>query len=213
MELAQFTFSPWSENTYVLYDETGEACIVDPGCNSQDERNQLKDFIESKNLKPTVLVNTHCHIDHVLGNKFVAETYNLPLTAHKGEQIVLDNMVQLAMMYRTPYQKSPDITLFLDEGDQLRFGDTALEVLYTPGHSPASISFFHRESQQLLGGDVLFKGSIGRTDLPGGNLDTLLGHIRNKFFPLGDEVRVYSGHGPMTTIGEERRSNPFLIIG
>lgn len=211
MNLAHFTFSSWAENTYILFDETNEACIVDPGCNNLDEQNQLKAFIESKNLKPTVLVNTHCHIDHVLGNKFVSETYNLKLTAHKGEQVMLENMVDIARMYGTYYEKSPEISYFLDEGDKLSFGNTELEVLFTPGHSPASISFFHRESQQLVSGDVLFKGSIGRTDLPGGDLDTLLGHIRNKLFPLGDDVRVYSGHGPMTTIGEERRSNPFLI--
>ena len=211
MDIAHFTFSSWSENTYILYDESAEACIVDPGCNSLDEQNQLKTFIESKNLKPTVLVNTHCHIDHVLGNKFVSDTYNLPLTAHKGEVELLARMVDIAMMYGTPYEKSPDISLFLEEGDKLTFGNTALEVLFTPGHSPASISFYHRESKQLISGDVLFKGSIGRTDLPGGDLDTLLSHIKNKLIPLGDEVRVYSGHGPMTTIGEEKRSNPFLV--
>ncbi len=210
MEIASFTFSSWAENTYILYDDSAEACIIDPGCNSPEEQQQLASFIDSKQLKPTVLVNTHCHIDHVLGNKFVSETYNLPLTAHQGEQIVLDNMINVAMMYGTPYEPSPDISLYLDEGDKLSFGSTNLEVLFTPGHSPASISFFHKETNQLIGGDVLFKGSIGRTDLPGGDYDTLISNIKNKFLPLGDAVRVYSGHGPVTTIGEERKSNPFL---
>jgi len=210
MKIASFIFSSWAENTYVLYDESAEACIIDPGCNSLSEQQQLAAFIASKELKPTILVNTHCHIDHILGNKYVSETYNLPLTAHRGEQIVLDNMVDVARMYGTPYEKSPDITNYLDEGDELKFGNSALEVLFTPGHSPASISFFHRATSQLIGGDVLFKGSIGRTDLPGGDYDTLIGSIRNKILPLGDDVTVYSGHGPTTTVGEERKSNPFL---
>ncbi len=211
MKIAVFTFSSWAENTYVLYDDTKECCIVDPGCNDEAEQKTLVDFIESNGLIPTKLVNTHCHIDHVLGNKFVAEKYGLDLISHKGEQIVLDNMVGVAHMYGTPYEKSPDITVFLDEGDYLSFGDTKLEVYLTPGHSPASISFFHRESKQLIAGDVLFKGSIGRTDLPGGDHATLISSIKDKLYPLGDEVVVYNGHGPSTTIGEERRTNPFLV--
>lgn len=210
MNIASFTFTDWAENTYVLYDDSKECCIVDPGCNTAQERQQLVDFIEAKGLTPTRLVNTHCHIDHVLGNKFVSEKYGLPLIAHKGEEIVLAAMVQMAQMYGVSYEQSPDITEFLDEGDLLSFGNTKMEVYFTPGHSPASISFFHRESKQLIAGDVLFKGSIGRTDLPGGSMETLLESIRAKFFVLDDEVIVYSGHGPTTTIGEERRSNPFL---
>jgi len=210
MEVAVFVFSSWSENTYVLYDDSKECCIVDPGCNDASEQSALVSFIESNGLTPTKLVNTHCHIDHVLGNKFVSEKYGLDLIAHEGEQVVLDNMVQVAAMYGTPYEKSPDIKIFLNEGEYLSFGNTKLEVYFTPGHSPASISFFHRESKQLIAGDVLFKGSIGRTDLPGGNFDTLIASIKDKLYPLGDEVVVYNGHGPSTTIGEERRSNPFL---
>jgi len=211
MNVASFVFSPWSENTYVLYDDSKECCIIDPGCNSDEERQQLVDFIETNDLTPVKLVNTHCHIDHVLGNKFVSEKWNLPLVAHRGEEVVLAYMVQMAQNYGTPYDKSPDITEFLEEGDYLSFGNTQLEVYLTPGHSPASISFFHRETKQLIAGDVLFKGSIGRTDLPGGNLQTLLSSIKDKFYPLGDEVIVYNGHGPTTTIGDERRSNPFLV--
>ena len=120
-------------------------------------------------------------------------------------------MVQLAAMYGVPYDPSPPISQFVEEGDVVRFGDTTLQVLFTPGHSPASISFYHEGSQQLIGGDVLFQGSIGRTDLPGGNLQTLLSSIKDKLYPLGDEVRVYSGHGPVTSIGIERKTNPFLV--
>lgn len=211
MDIATFVFSDWSENTYLLYDETKACCIVDPGCNSDRERALLVDFIESKGLKPEKLVNTHCHIDHVLGNRFISDKYNLPLVSHKGEQIVLDNMINVSRIYNVNYDVSPDITEYLAEGDLLKFGNTALEVLFTPGHSPASISFFHRESQQLISGDVLFQSSIGRTDLPGGDYDTLINVIKTKFLVLDDAVKVYSGHGPMTTIGAERRMNPFLV--
>ena len=210
MNIEMFTFSSWSENTYILYDETKECIILDPGCSNEAERQTLVAFLETKTLTPVKLVNTHCHIDHVLGNKFISEKYNLDLVAHKGEQVILDRMVEIAAMYGTPYEKSPDIKSYLDEGDYLSFGKTNLEVYFTPGHSPASISFFHRESQQLIAGDVLFKGSIGRTDLPGGDYDTLISMIKTKFYPLGDDVVVYSGHGPSTTIGVERRTNPFL---
>ncbi len=187
-----------------------DCCIMDPGCSDAAERTQLNDFIEAKGLNPVKLVNTHCHIDHVLGNKWVADTYGLKLEAHQGEKIVLDNMVDIARMYGMPYEKSPDIEVFLKEGEFLEYGQTQLEIYFTPGHSPASLSFFHRPTKQLIAGDVLFKGSIGRTDLPGGNFDTLIKSIKEQLFPLGDDVVVYNGHGPSTTIGEEKRTNPFL---
>jgi len=211
MEVASFTFNDFSENTFVIYDKTKECCIIDPGCNTAQEEEQLVNFIEANDLKPVKLLNTHCHIDHVLGNKFISEKYNLPLVSHKGEQVVLDNMENVARMYGIPYKLSPNISEFLDEGDRLNFGNTELEIYYTPGHSPASISFFHKESRQLIAGDVLFLGSIGRTDLPGGNFDTLISSIKEKLFPLGDDVVVYCGHGPSTTIGGEKKSNPFLV--
>lgn len=210
MQVAHFTFNEFSENTYILYDNTLECIIIDPGCNSKDEENQLSTFISSQSLKPVKLVNTHCHIDHVLGNKYVAEKYSLELLAHKGEQIVLDNMENIARMYGINYNLSPNIKSYIEEGEYLVFGETKLEVYFTPGHSPASVSFFHRESNQLIAGDVLFQNSIGRTDLPGGDYNTLIKSIKEKLFPLGDEVVVYSGHGSSTTIGHEKRMNPFL---
>lgn len=211
MEIASFVFSSWAENTYIIYDETLECCIVDPGCNSAAERQQLVDFIDTKNLQPVKLVNTHCHIDHVLGNKFITEKYSVELHAHQGEKIVLDNMINIARMYGVEYDPSPDIMVHLEPGEFLEFGNTQLEIYFTPGHSPASISFFHRSTKQLIAGDVLFKGSIGRTDLPGGDFNTLIKSIKEQLYPLGDDVIVYNGHGPSTTIGEERASNPFLV--
>ena len=210
MIVSAFTLNAFSENTYILYDETKECVIVDPGCNNDEERQLLVDFIESNNLKPVKLVNTHCHIDHVLGNKFISEKYNLPLTSHKEEQVVLDAAAMSSSIYQIPYDPSPKISEFLDEGDYLEFGETQMEVYFTPGHSPFHIVFFHRATNQLIAGDVLFQRSIGRTDLPGGDHDTLISSIKNKLFPLGDDVKVYCGHGPTTTIGEERLMNPFL---
>ncbi len=211
MQIAIFTFNDFLENTYVLYDETGECIIIDPGCNNDVEKETLLEFIANNKLKPVRLINTHCHIDHVLGNAFVSSRYGLSLEAHRGEEAVLNNMASVASMYGIPYETSPKIEIYLDEGDNFEFGQTKLDILFTPGHSPASISFFHQESRQLIAGDVLFQGSIGRTDLPGGNFDTLIASIKSKYYPLGDDVVVYPGHGPKTSIGEEKRTNPFLL--
>jgi len=210
MVVSSFTMNGFAENTFVLYDDSKECVIIDPGCNNAEERQLLVDFIESNELKPVKLVNTHCHIDHVLGNDFISKKYNLPLISHKGEQVVLDNMETAARIYNIPYDLSPDITVFIDEGEFLKFGNTSLEIYFAPGHSPAHIVLFHRETNQLIAGDVLFQRSIGRTDLPGGDYDTLIKSIKTKLLPLGDDVKVYCGHGPSTTIGEERLLNPFL---
>jgi glyoxylase-like metal-dependent hydrolase (beta-lactamase superfamily II) len=145
-----------------------------------------------------------------LGNKFVADLYQLKLTSHKKEQAVLDVGQTTAMMYHIPYTKSPDISIFVDEGDRISFGHSILDVLFTPGHSPASVSFYNKEYNILIAGDVLFQGSIGRTDLPGGNFETLTRVIRSKFFTLPDDTKVYPGHGDHTTVGIEKRTNPFF---
>ena len=168
------------------------------------------DVIESNNLTPVKLINTHCHIDHVLGNKFVSDKYNLPLISHEGEKEVLAMQPKVSSMYGIPYDPSPEITETLADGDVVKFGNTELTVLFTPGHSPASISFYCKEAGIVIGGDVLFQGSIGRTDLPGGNFDTLANSIRTKFYTLPDETVVFCGHGPSTTVGEEKKNNPFV---
>lgn len=210
MQIAIFTFNDFSENAYVLFDETKECVIFDPGCNTEEERKTLVDFIETNGLTPVKLVNTHCHIDHVLGNRFVSEKYNLPLISHEGEKTVLAMQSQISSMYGIAYNPSPEITEFLDEGDELVFGTSSLKVLFTPGHSPASISFYSADAGIVIAGDVLFKGSIGRTDLPGGDFDTLARSIREKLYTLPDATVVFNGHGPSTTIGEEKVSNPFV---
>ncbi len=210
MNVARFTFNDFQENTYVLYDESKSCIIVDPGCNSSSEQKVLVDFIESNNLKPVHLVNTHCHIDHILGNAFIASKYKLKLTSHKGEQTELSAGPMVSNMYGISYDPSPDIEIFLDEGDTLSFGNISLDIYFTPGHSSSSIVFHHKDSKQLIAGDVLFQGSIGRTDLPGGNFETLINSIKSKLLVLDDNTIVYPGHGDKTTIGVEKNSNPYL---
>jgi len=210
MNVISFTFNAFQENSYILYDDTNACVIIDPGCNSPEEEQILVKTIEDHGLTPVRLINTHCHIDHVFGNKFVADKYGLELESHKGEIPVLEVVPQLAKMYGLSVTPSPPITKFLDEGDQLTFGNTNLDVLFTPGHSPASISFYSAKDKILIAGDVLFQGSIGRTDLPGGNFDLLINNIKTKFLTLPEDVVVYSGHGPSTNIGFEKAHNPFL---
>ena len=210
--VAKFTFNPFQENTYVLYDDSKECIIIDPGCLQEKEKLELVDFIDSENLKPVRLINTHCHIDHIFGNHFISEKYNLPLEIHEGELPVLNAIPQVAMMYGIPFNDPiPTVEKFIKEGDIIEFGNSKLEALFTPGHSPASLSFYCEASKFIIAGDVLFYGSIGRTDLPGGDYNTLISSIKDKYFPLGDDVVVYPGHGPKTTIGYEKKTNPFLV--
>ncbi len=210
VHVASFTFNPFQENTYILYDETKEGVIIDPGCYTEEEREELTRFISSEKIKPVKLLNTHCHTDHVLGNAFVARTYQLELEMHKGEIPVLQMAGQFGMMMGIQMEASPQPSVFLEEGDTVTFGNASLSVLFTPGHSPASISFYNEADEFVIAGDVLFLQSIGRTDLPGGDTNTLLESIRTQLFPLGDAVKVYPGHGPATTIGFEKVNNPFL---
>jgi hydroxyacylglutathione hydrolase len=210
MNIVKFVFSPFYENTYILYDETKKCVIIDPGCYDDKERKRLVELIESRDLIPVRLINTHCHIDHIFGNKFVSELYKLPLESHKDEQQMIEYSELKAGNYGVTLEKSPNISVFWDEGDVITFGNSELEVLFTPGHSPASISFYNRKGNFIIGGDVLFRESIGRTDLQGGSFETLANSIRTKFFTLPDETKVYSGHGEVTTVGHEKTNNPFL---
>lgn len=210
LKLKYFTFSPFSENTYILYNEK-ECIIFDPGCYTQTERDQLVQFIDHKELTPIRLINTHCHIDHIFGNAFIYNTYGLLPEYHAGEQPVLEAAASVAMMYGIPdFQASPSAETFLTTESEIKLGDVELTILFTPGHSPASLSFYAPNYQFIIGGDVLFQQSIGRTDLPGGNYDTLMKSIITEFMSLPDPTIVYSGHGQPTTIGSERNHNPFI---
>ena len=185
--------------------------MIDPGCYTLQEQQEISGFIDSSNLKPVKLINTHCHIDHIIGNKFIADRYDLDLEIHELDKPILDATVSYGSAVEMSIDESPAPKVFLDENDVIRFGSSALNILFTPGHSPGSISFFDEKSQFAIVGDVLFLQSIGRTDLPGGNLEDLLSSIKNKLIPLGDAVEIYPGHGPKTTIGFERENNPFLV--
>ena len=207
-----FTFNPVQENTYVLYNEKKECCIIDPGCYFSEERDRLKTDIEKTGLKPVLLLNTHCHLDHIFGNKFVHETWGLDLHIHEKEKIVLDNAPASGLRFQLPFENYEGPLVYIKEGENIKLGDDELEVFFTPGHSPGSVSFYHEAGGFVIGGDVLFNGSIGRTDLPGGDYDTLANSIQTKFFTLSDDTKVYSGHGPMTTVGFEKMNNPFVKL-
>ena len=211
LQVHSITFNPFEENTYIIRSEAGDCMIIDPGCFDASEQNELKRFIDDLGSRPVKLLNTHCHIDHILGNAFVASNYKLGLEIHKGELPVLQAGTVVAGMYGIPYEKSPDPTRFIGEGEEIDLAGEKLKVLFTPGHSPASICFYYPAGGWVIGGDVLFYESIGRTDLPGGNYDQLIESIRTQFFTLPDETIVYPGHGPKTTIGYEKMFNPFLV--
>ena len=206
-----FTFNPFQENTFVIYDETKEAIIIDPGCHDSNEKDELVNWIQKQKLNVQMVLNTHCHIDHVFGNKYITEYFKTGLFIHQGEQPILDAYLDMGAMFGISGEPSPKPSGYLKEGEQIKFGNTRLDILFTPGHSPASISFYAPEDKYLIAGDVLFQGSIGRTDLPGGNYQTLIQSIKTQLLVLPDEVVVYPGHGPATTIGRERISNPFLV--
>ena len=211
MEIHQITFNTFQENTFMLWDNTGDCIIIDPGCYEKNEELELVDFINKNNLNPVKLINTHCHIDHILGNKFVSEKWNLELYINKIDLPLLEGSGDIARMYGFEnYKGSPYPKHYLEEGDILEFGESKLEILFTPGHAPGHICLFNKEEGFIVSGDVLFNGSIGRTDLPGGDFDTLIESIKTKLMTLQDETIVYCGHGPSTSIGRERLSNPFL---
>ncbi|WP_412466595.1 MBL fold metallo-hydrolase [Pedobacter sp. KLB.chiD] len=206
-----FTFNAYSENTYVLYDETRECAIIDPGMYEGFEESELAAFIKQEGLKPVLLLNTHCHLDHVFGNKFVAETYGLKPQFHQGELPILNAVPGYApSMGFTRYQVPPLPDSFLPETGTISFGNSRLTIIFAPGHSPAHLCFYSAADHILIGGDVLFYGSIGRTDLPGGNHQQLIQNISDKLFVLPDETKVYPGHGPATSVGFEKQHNPFF---
>lgn len=210
MQIQAFTFNPFSENTYVLYDETGEAVLLDPGCAFPEEEKELVEFIAEKKLTVKKILLTHAHIDHILGCRFISKTFGAGIYMHKEDLFLLQRATDIGQMYGVPIAVPPAPEAFLNQGDVFCFGNSHLEVRFTPGHSPGSISFIHHESCSVFSGDVLFSGSIGRTDLPGGSMDVLLNSICAQLLSLPDAYKIFSGHGPVTDIGMEKRQNPFL---
>jgi len=194
----------------VLFNEKDACCIIDPGCYFGNERTALQEFIEQQGLNPRLLLNTHCHLDHVFGNKFVYETWDLPLHLHEKEQPVLARAPEAGLLWGMPFENYRAELVYLTPGKQVTVGEDELTILFLPGHSPGSVGFYSKDQGFIIGGDVLFRGSIGRTDLPGGDHETLLRSIREQLWPLPDETIVYPGHGEPTTIGWEKKHNPFL---
>lgn len=211
-KVVSLTFNAFQENTYVVYEtDSKEAIIFDPGCYNSTEEQQLVQTIKEFDLRPVKLINTHCHLDHVFGNAFVAEKFGLDLGIHRLEQDILASAPFLTQAYGLPAMvPSPGPAYFLEEGEELVLGQATFSLLLTPGHSPGSLCFYNAEDGYVIAGDVLFAGSIGRTDLPGGDYDTLMGSLHGKLMRLPDNTLIYPGHGPSTTIGKERIDNPFL---
>ena len=211
MKIKIFPFNQFLENTIVLSDSTNECIIIDPGCYNNEEKQILENYIITNNLKPVKLINTHCHIDHILGNNFVSSNWDIDLEINKNDLNLLNESNQIAKIYGfVDYENSPNPKSFLNEGDLVNFGNSELKVIFTPGHAPGHISLYSSKDNFIISGDVIFKNSIGRTDLPGGDFNTLIETINNKILSLADNVIIYCGHGPITTVGDERKNNPFL---
>jgi hydroxyacylglutathione hydrolase len=205
-----FVFNPVQENTYVLSDEKDACIIIDPGCYFGNERAAIQEYIEQQGLSPQMLLNTHCHLDHVFGNKWVHDSWNLPLHLHEKEVPVLAVAPEMGLAWGMPFENYRGERIFLTPGDTVSLGAHRLKILFLPGHSPGSVGFHCAEQGFLIGGDVLFRESIGRTDLPGGDHMTLLRSIREELWPLPEDTIVCPGHGEPTTIGWEKAHNPFL---
>lgn len=210
LTVKSFTFSPIQENTYIISNSNQECVIIDPGCYYEEEREKLTVYIEQSNLKPILLLNTHCHLDHIFGNDFIYKQYGLEAHFHSLEEQVLNFAPASGLMYGLPFDTYSGPIHFINEGDEIGLGDEKFKVLFTPGHSPGSLSFYAEKSGFVVSGDALFLGSIGRTDLPGGDYQQLIDSIKSNLLTLPEATIVYSGHGPATTIGNEKRSNPFL---
>lgn len=211
MNIKVFINNPWQENTYLLYDETGEAVIIDCGCYNDDEKERIKSFLRENNLTLVKLLNTHLHIDHVFGNSFINEEFGLKTTAEKSDNYLVEEAPRYAAMLGLQgIEAPPAVGEFISDGDVVSFGNTQLKVIHTPGHTPGGVCYYCEKAKVIFVGDSLFEGSIGRTDLPGGNYDDLIRSLKSKVIVLDEDVKVYSGHGQGSTIGYEKHTNPFL---
>jgi glyoxylase-like metal-dependent hydrolase (beta-lactamase superfamily II) len=209
-KIKTFVFNPFQENTYVLFDETKECVIIDSGCHSEAEQKELTGFIETNGLKPKYAINTHGHVDHVLGSAFVKSKFKVDILGHPEDLPLMQSAVNLGLMYGISIEDVPTIDVNINDGDLIKFGNSELEVIHTPGHSLGGVCLLCRKEGFIISGDTLFNGSIGRTDLPGGNYDQLISSITEKILTLNGDYNVYPGHGEPTTIEWEKSNNPFL---
>lgn len=210
INLKVFVVNEFGVNSFIMSDESGECIFIDAGYHFSEEENSLLKYIEANKLKPVMLLCTHCHVDHILGNHFILNHFNIPFYIHKEEDILLKHMTEMGNMFGLKTVPSPSATNFIDESFTVNFGNSELKIFHVPGHSPGSLAYYSATDKFLIAGDVLFKGSIGRTDLPGGDYDLLIKSISSKLLVLPPETVVYPGHGPATTIKTETDTNPFF---
>lgn len=211
MIVKTFTFNPFQENTYLVYDETNEAIVIDCGCILDYEKKAFQQYVIENELKIVKVMNTHLHLDHQFGNKFLNNTYNIAPLAHIEDEFLLENVKSQGAMFGIPVKEDAQmLSGYISDNEEFKFGNTSFIAYHVPGHSPGSVAFYFEKDNAVFVGDVLFKGSIGRTDLPKGDYATLIRSIQNRLLPLPDSTVVYSGHGPTTTIREEKSNNPYL---
>jgi len=210
MKIFRLVFSPIEVNTYILADQSGDCAIIDCGCYNTNESEELAGLIMKNNLKPVLLLNTHCHLDHIFGNKFMLDRYNLKTHSSEYDEMNRKNAMQHAMLFGMKMENPPEPESFITDNQIITFGTTELVALLVPGHTAGSLAFYSENNGCVFTGDALFAGSIGRSDLPGGDHDTLIKSIRNKLFILPPSTVVYPGHGNRTTIKREMKSNPYF---
>ena len=211
MTIKTFTFNPFQENTYLVFDETNEAVIIDAGCLQAGEKQVLTRFIEDNKLTLKRVLNTHLHLDHQFGNKFLFDTYGIAPEACIEDEFLLENVVAQARSYGFPVtEEAQPLGAYIIENQEITFGNSSFKAIHAPGHSPGSMVLYSEKDGVMFAGDVLFQGSIGRTDLPKGDYASLILAITKKLLVLPDSTVVYCGHGPSTTIGYEKKNNPYL---
>ena len=211
LTIHSFCFNAFQENTYIIYNEKKNAIIVDPGCYLKNEQDVLAGFISENKLTPTLLLNTHCHLDHVFGNNFVSEKYGLAAHFHENEQPVIDRLPQGGERWGVPCEPYKGPVQYIKQDEIIQFDETTFKVLLTPGHSPGSVCFYNEAQDFMIGGDLIFKDGVGRTDLPGCNPLDLINSILTQIIPLPDTMTIYAGHGPETTLGREKKANPYIL--
>jgi hydroxyacylglutathione hydrolase len=210
IKIKKFVFNTFMVNSYILYDESGECVLIDAACYELKEQEEIRNFISLNNLKLVSNLNTHCHIDHVLGNNFIAQTYGIRPEYHEDSVLFLHTLKEMGSSFGYAISEVPEPKRFLEDDEIIRWGNSSLEVLYTPGHAAGSVCFYSEIEGFVITGDVLFRDTIGRTDLPSGDFDLLMNSIKTKLFTLPEETLVYPGHGPETEIGYEMENNPFI---
>lgn len=210
ISIKKFTVNPLQENSYVLYDETGSCIFIDPGFYFPQEQDKVKKFVSDNKLNPLLIANTHCHFDHIMGVEFIRREYGIGFSIHADDLFWVEAAIEQGEMFGFQIEsvKMPDS--FFSENDLIEFGNSALSIIHVPGHSPGHVVFYSESDKLLLSGDVIFYGSIGRTDLPGGDYNQLISGINDKLLCLPSDVKILTGHGPSTNIGFEKSSNPFL---